>query len=309
MTKKTFVMTKGLPGSGKSTWATAEVLQWPAGGAVRVNQDSLRIMLHADRFEGRRTEDITRDTKNLLVDAYMKRVIPIIISDDTNFSKSAEDKFRELALNNGYEFKIKDFTHVPVETCIKNDLKRLASVGEQVIRKMHKKYLAPPQVQVPAPAWIDGLPTALIVDIDGTVALMNGRSPYDPSQYHTDLRNDPVAEIVFDYFQRGDHIVFCSGRDDTYRDATIKWIQDHMDLDPKTVEEEANWPVRLLMRPAARDAEAGKKRNDAIVKREIYDEQIAGKYNVRFVLDDRDRVVEMWRSVGLPCLQVAPGDF
>ena len=34
-----------------------------------------------------------------------------------------------------------------------------------------------------------------------------------------------------------------------------------------------------------------------------------GNYNVKFVLDDRNRVVEMWRSLGLTCLQVADGDF
>lgn len=54
---------------------------------------------------------------------------------------------------------------------------------------------------------------------------------------------------------------------------------------------------------------AGDTRNDAVIKEEIYQAEIAGKYNVEFVLDDRDRVVDKWRELGLKCLQVAKGAF
>jgi hypothetical protein len=50
-------------------------------------------------------------------------------------------------------------------------------------------------------------------------------------------------------------------------------------------------------------------RKDSIVKGEIYDSVIAPNYNVFFVLDDRNQVVDFWRSKGLTCFQVAPGDF
>ena len=61
--------------------------------------------------------------------------------------------------------------------------------------------------------------------------------------------------------------------------------------------------IDLLMRKDNDD------RKDSIVKKEIYDNEILGKYNVLFVLDDRDQVVKLWRSLGLVCLQVANGDF
>lgn len=54
---------------------------------------------------------------------------------------------------------------------------------------------------------------------------------------------------------------------------------------------------------------SGDMRKDSIVKREMFDEHIRGRYNVNFVLDDRNQVVELWRSMGLTCLQVADGDF
>jgi hypothetical protein len=54
---------------------------------------------------------------------------------------------------------------------------------------------------------------------------------------------------------------------------------------------------------------AGDMRKDSIVKEEIYRQEILGRYNVWFVLDDRNQVVDMWRLLGLRCLQVAPGNF
>jgi hypothetical protein len=50
-------------------------------------------------------------------------------------------------------------------------------------------------------------------------------------------------------------------------------------------------------------------RKDAIIKEEIYQNEIEGKYNVLFILDDRNSVCDFWRSKGLVCFQVAPGDF
>ena len=51
------------------------------------------------------------------------------------------------------------------------------------------------------------------------------------------------------------------------------------------------------------------KRRDDIVKKELFDENIRGRFNVKFVIDDRNRVVDMWRQIGLTCFQVEEGDF
>jgi hypothetical protein len=51
-------------------------------------------------------------------------------------------------------------------------------------------------------------------------------------------------------------------------------------------------------------------RKDAIIKREIFDREISGKYRIEFVLDDRDQVVDMWRKdLKLNCFQVNYGNF
>jgi hypothetical protein len=50
-------------------------------------------------------------------------------------------------------------------------------------------------------------------------------------------------------------------------------------------------------------------RKDAIMKEELYRQHIEGKYNIKFVLDDRQQVVDMWRGLGLTVFQVDEGDF
>ena len=50
-------------------------------------------------------------------------------------------------------------------------------------------------------------------------------------------------------------------------------------------------------------------RKDNIVKQEIYENHIKDKYNVLMIYDDRDQVVNMWRSLGLKVYQVNRGDF
>jgi hypothetical protein len=53
----------------------------------------------------------------------------------------------------------------------------------------------------------------------------------------------------------------------------------------------------------------GDHRKDYVVKKEIHRKLIKPKYEVLFVLEDRNQAVNMWRQEGLTCLQVAPGDF
>jgi hypothetical protein len=51
-------------------------------------------------------------------------------------------------------------------------------------------------------------------------------------------------------------------------------------------------------------------RKDSIVKKELFEQHIVGKYYIDLVIDDRNQVVEMWRKdLGLTCLQVDYGDF
>lgn len=133
---------------------------------------------------------------------------------------------------------------------------------------------------------------AIIVDIDGTLAKMTGRGPFEWSRVGEDRCNEPIKSIVNSMAKAHKIIVF-SGRDGVCLTETINWlIENRIHYD------------KIFMRPA------GNNEKDSIIKRRMYDENIVGKYDVSFVLDDRNQVVDMWRKdLGLTCLQVDYGDF
>ncbi|GAB3219149.1 NIF family HAD-type phosphatase [Glycomyces halotolerans] len=136
-------------------------------------------------------------------------------------------------------------------------------------------------------------PAAVVVDVDGTVAVHDQRGPYDESLVGWDAPNEPVIELVRVLYRAGYRIVFVSGRTTGARFDTRRWLGLHVRVGIEG----------LHMRAA------GDRRSDADVKEDLYRERIAPHYDVRWVLDDRDRTVLRWRELGLTCLQVAPGDF
>lgn len=316
MNPKTLIICRGLPGSGKSTWALEQVQRAAPGDVVRVNMDSLREMLHDSRFKGQRTEKLVATARDqLILAALANDHVRTVICDDTNLNRKTEQRLRDLTeIPKGICFNhidamtprgkavadyscgvlVQDFTHVDVDTCVKRDLLRNRSVGARVIRDMYRRYLLPEP-----PKQRTDLPSCVIVDIDGTVATMVSRGPYDTSRYHEDVPNTQIVQLVQDFISRGERIVFCSGRDEAFKDVTWTWLKEH--VIPKGFESRIGG---LFMRPE------GDLRKDSIIKRELYENYIAPNWTVQFVLDDRDQVVRMWREdLGLTALQVAPGDF
>jgi predicted kinase len=132
---------RGLPASGKTTWAKKKLATLNRDGvrrAVRTNKDEIRKRLRAKGLNSE-TRVIRRETE--LVTKAMKAGLQVVI-DNTHFHPPHELRYRQLADEYGYKFEIKSFTHVSVEACVRRDLKRRNSVGEWVIRDMHSKYLS-----------------------------------------------------------------------------------------------------------------------------------------------------------------------
>ena len=283
---KTLYMTKGLPGSGKST--KAKKMMENDRNIVRVNKDSLRAMLHNYHWS-KFNEGQVLKIRDLIIVNTLESGRHIIV-DDTNLNPRHEARLKQLAKENKAEFKVIDMTDVSLDTCIKQDLMREKSVGKDVIVDMYNKFLRPTP---PVIEYDPSLTDCYVFDIDGTVALMDGRSPYDWHRVGEDKPNGRVVEIARQ-LNRNHYIIFLSGRDGICKPETKKWFEDNL----FDIEYEG-----LYMRPE------GDNRPDTVVKEELYREYIQGKYNVLAVFDDRKKVVDMWRSLGLTCLQVAEGDF
>lgn len=136
-------------------------------------------------------------------------------------------------------------------------------------------------------------PSGVLVDVDGTLALAQGRSLYDESTVSEDLPNSAIIAVVQALHRDRHRIIVISGRTEAARVDTLAWLARHLQV-----------PIDALYLRAV-----GDRRRDVTVKHEIYRRHIKNHYTILCVLEDRNQVVDLWRSLNLTCLQVAPGDF
>jgi predicted kinase len=276
-------LTKGLPASGKTTWAKAAVAAARKGTVTRVSRDDLRHMMFSYQFSKGNERAVTLARDDMITQALTSG--RSVIVDETGLNPKVEDRMRELAHQHAAEFAIKDFTYVPLAECLARNFERANPVPESVIRRMYEQYLKPE-----APTYDESLPRALIVDIDGTLAHMVDRNPFEWDRVGEDTLDPMVAEFVNKW---DGHIAVMSGRDGSARQETVEWLARN-----------AVFYDVLYMRAE------GDYRKDSIVKRELFDTHVLGKYYPALVLDDRNQVVDMWRNeLGLTVWQVAEGNF
>lgn len=318
-------MTVGIPACGKSTWSKEEVRKDPEG-TMRISRDDFRNMLSNYHFTASNENLVTTLREQTLI-AGLKSGRNVIM-DETNIRRENFEDVCDIvrSLNIDCMVMEKPF-YIELDEAIARDNNRTGSahVSEEVVRRFwkksggtqHKHYKARVEmitrrteadVVALKPKYNSKLPDAVVCDLDGTLSLFNAinkdgsinfehtnthaRSPYDASKCDEDTLNEQVAIVLESLHTSGQKIIFCSGREDMYRPQTEKFLQKHFNMDYK-----------LYMR------KSGDMRKDTIIKEEIYNKYIAPHYNVFLVLDDRKSVVDFWRSKGLTCFQVAPGDF
>ncbi|MFD1602507.1 AAA family ATPase [Flavobacterium artemisiae] len=294
----TLTILVGCPASGKSTFA-----EWK----VRTEAKTMRISRDEIRFS--QFQEVMDNAVESMISKIINVQIKTLLSNGWNvlldtcnvkldYIKQPIAEFSEMA---NIEFKVFD---LPLEDLfIRND-KRDRKVPKKVIENMFYQLqktkenfdFKPIRKVEKNLEYCDqnpDLPKAIICDLDGTLALMNGRNPFDASKCDEDELNNPVANVLKNYKKLGYKILLVSGREDRYKEPTLKFLQTHeIEYDD------------LIMRKT-KDS-----RKDSIIKTEIYNESIKDKYFVEFVLDDRNQVVDTWRNeLKLPCFQVYYGDF
>ena len=131
------IITRGLPASGKSTWAKKWVLEDPEH-RVRINQDDIRLMLGKYWVPSR--EKLVQEIQfDAVVEALSKEFDVVI--DNTNLNKKVLDGFDRLIKTfENYEIEYKDFFDTPLSVCIERDKNRDLQVTEKVIRDFYNNY-------------------------------------------------------------------------------------------------------------------------------------------------------------------------
>lgn len=289
---------RGLPGSGKSTLARQL-------DAVRFNMDDIRAMMGLP-------QDHSRELENTVVWTMIEGAKTAVRSgqnvclDNTHLVPRLPKIYRqEFGQFPDVEFVVHDLTDVTIEECVIRDAGRESPVGERVIRSMAKRmtgwnltpeWLTPTRGEVPesyVPNW--ALPSVVCADLDGTLALHDEseRGHYEYEKVLYDRPNDEVIALVKTLHDSQEYgVIFMSGREDRCRSDTVQWLEKYL-----------GFSGPLFMR------KTGDHRPDYLVKTELFNEHVRNAYCVRFVLDDRNQVVDRWRQLGLDCYQVRAGNF
>ena len=285
---------QGPPASFKSSFARnfiKEHERW-----IIVNRDSIRESL-GEYWVPERENLVSKIERDSIISGIEMGWNVII--DATNLNPKTIAKWEAVADEYKCEIEYKQFW-IPFHEAIENDKgPNRNPVGYKVIKSFYERY-NPNMLK--EDGWdnryikeLDSSKSkAIICDLDGTLCLHQGRSPYDYEKCDTDKCNEPLIKLLWDLYQAGYHIIFTSGREDidNSRIKTESWLDSNF-----------GGNYTLLMR-SKKDH-----RPDEIVKEEIYHNEIEPFYNIIAVYDDRNKVCKMWRDLGLLCCQVYDGNF
>ena len=291
-------ITMGVPGCGKTTWANefisnqAQPSKW-----VNCNRDDLRLPhcavegdINTYKFTRARERAVTEQQLRISHDA-MTSGKSLIVSD-TNLKDSALTFWKDFAEGYNLPLRTKMFD-VPFEVCWQRNLKRYSTVhaGRMITMERQMRALLGKYVKVVEQE--AHLRPAIIVDIDGTLAHMersrskpNGRGPFEWSKVGLDSVDVEVALVLSFFSELGYRIILLSGRDSVCRPETEQWLSEH----------EIRYD-ELHMRPTMPEGVQDPK--DYVVKEDLYMEHVQGRYDVKFVLDDRAQVCRLWEIMGL----------
>lgn len=290
---------RGIPGCGKSTFAH----QWLKEGErrARVNRDDIRM-----QFFGKETgvdENMVTQIEHMQVDSLLKSGYSVVV-DDTNIRHKYIKAFVNIAKKHNAAVAIKQFD-VDVKTAKARNESRAKAGGRdvpsEIIERMAQQLKSSGRFNIDAEYVVEAVQPyvrplnkqqAYLFDIDGTLAEMVDRGPFDWEKVGNDNPRHQVVDTLQALYGCGYRIIVMSGRDAVCQRETIDWLdRNEIPFD------------EIFMRPE------GDMRKDNIVKQELFDKHVRFNYDVVAVFDDRQQVVDMWRAMGVDCFQVQEGNF
>jgi predicted kinase len=279
-----------LSGAGKSTYAQELVAQ----GWCELNRDQWRFHFFCEgkqdwslyKFTKERENKVTEQLEELWklnsgqhsAGFYQRNVVV----SNTNLNQKDHDYWKAKAEEVGYEFEVKYFD-ITLEEALKRDSKRGAlAVGREVLFGQWKKWLEITNYKRYVPD--ESKPKAIWIDLDGTLAINTHRGHHDYDKVITDTPRLDVISMLSAWMESdGLTPVFMSGRPDSCREDTVKWLLNYFDDVPY-----------LYMRTT------GDNRSDRIVKEELFWEYLEPNWNIVAAVDDRPRITRLEIDLGIP---------
>lgn len=299
---KKIIVTVGISNSGKSTWA-AEQVQNNINSTILVNRDKIRELLFGYtettvnqyylRTDLNKLEkQVTKYEDTLIHEALTEG--KTVIVDATHLDAKYIERFK--FWNVLVELK---FFDIALKEALTRNMSRARKVDEAIIKKQYNRYV---QIRKEFEN-IQGfgsvnftndndLEPCFLIDIDGTLAHMTDRSPYEWKRVGEDYIDVSVKKVVNSISRtHGAKIFICTGRDGICLKETIDWLNEHnIYYDKVFIRKEGD------MRP------------DWVVKEEIW-RQIAKDNYILGLIDDRLQVVRRARALGLKVFNVEYNNF
>ena len=304
MTIKKIILTRGIPGSGKSTWAKAWVAESPET-RIRLNWDDMRNMLGPYWVPSRENINKTMLWCAINAAAYCDKPYEIVI-DNMNLNpkgwKEVEEwieTYNHSAHSVGndvqYVLEFKDF-FTPVEECIRRDAMRPNPIGEKTIKEIWRKYKHFIQT-TSVTNYVENLrprdpakPDCIVIDMDSTMCFnTNGRPWYGEGSTEAMINDIPNEGVVNLVRSQSYPVVVCTGRNQSQLEVTELWLR-----------KQEIYPEMTFFR-ADKDFRTGVE-----VKAELM-EEILKIYNVVAVFEDCEPIVAKFREMGLTVLQPNKG--
>lgn len=293
----------GVSASGKSTWAKEQCKEF---GWIQIERDTYREMLLCTKFQAPKSnepyicsgniwkywkfnssnEDFITDEVNAEIARAHIHDLNIVISDtNLHVGRRLALKYKLEKLNYEVEFKVFG-QDLSLDELWKRDTYRKNSVGHSTIASQYKKFREEfPKYQLKDAT---GKPEAVIFDVDGTLANISDRSPFDWMRVGEDTPNELLFISMIAYFQSGYHIIIMSGRDEVCRDITRSWIVEN------AIKFGCNCNFKFDLHMRKQDDQ----RKDTIVKAELFMNHVDGNYDVVGVYDDRPAVlINVWMDM------------
>lgn len=294
---KEAIMTIGVSCSGKTTWAREYVEHMKTHGQnwKIVCRDDIREVIYVrnkrqpfewSKWKWKWEKEVTEKQTEMITSHALDQNVDGIIIADTNLSPKTRRQLTDLLTKNNFYVTEKVFSISFFDAC-QRDAARQNGVGFHVIAQQYENWneqygLRGEYVATP------NLPKAVIVDVDGTVAQMIDRGPFEWHKVSSDRPREHVIDIVKGLHLQGYHVIFMSGRSAECFKETQQWLQNYVGCF-----------FSLFMR------DVDDNRDDRLVKKDLFDRHVKDWFNVQIVLDDRPKVCRLWQDMGLNVLWVA----